>query len=340
MITTAPLIKINDTQLIRANVIHVDTIKISHAYRPTDLPPPDELEDRDFEVSFKRRKSNYIMTARLKPDRFNPYHLTVIKSQRYSGVNIELSIAKLLDGNGLGIQTDEDIEAAFDGIETIIYQNVGVDFDSRTAKVSRLDVNADFPVGEDRIQSYLNAISRPNSRFTPAEFGETTKQFYNKSRKLMVYGKYREVENQYKKGRATVDDLEEARDLLRVEITLRKTPLDRLAKKLNIFAEANQLINLSVANQIISEGLHQLRLDMPKISNEKLFRLMSENFGKDAPSMLGIVQYRKVYGDDFWKIFGWSQATYHRKIKKLKAANLWDISPDEELPALGLPKSL
>ena len=344
MVKIFPLTKTknNDTKPIEANTLHIDTIKISHAYRPYDLPPPDKLGDKGFELNWKRRnKSNNIMTAHLKPNKFIPYHLTVIKSERgYCGVNIELSLAKFLDSSGLGIQTDVDIEYVFDEIEFIIQGLVGAKFNPRTAKVSRLDVNADFPVGEDRIHSYINALSRPNARFTPADFGDTTKQFFNKSRKLLVYGKYEEIKNQVKKRRATVDDLEAARGLLRVEISLRKTPIDRLSKKLNVSAEASQLVNLSVASYIVSEGLHQLRLDMPRTSSDKLYRLMSEHFGQAAPLMLGIVQYRAVYGDDFWKVLGWSSAKYYNKKRELVKANLWDISPDEELAALTMPEGL
>jgi hypothetical protein len=330
------------TQKIDASALHVDTIKISHAYRNYDLPPPDELKNKGFELITRCRKnSNDIITAHIKPNNSIRYHLTVIKNEfGYCGVNIEFSLAKYFDRSGLGIQTDADVDSAFDDIESIIYQLVGAKFDRRTAKVSRLDVNADFPVGEDKITSYINAISRPSLRFTPAAFGDTTIQFHNKSRKLMVYGKYKEVEKRFKKGKATTNDLEAAKGLLRVEIGLRKTPLDRLAKKLNVSAEASQLINLSVANHVVSSGLQELRLDMPKISHDKLYRLMSEHFGKAAPLMLGIVQYHAVYGDDFWKILGWSQAKYYKKKKELEDANLWNVSHDEELPALGLPHGL
>lgn len=312
MIKITSLVTNQPSQLIEASAMHVDTVKISHAYRYYDLPPPEELEDKGFELTFKRRKnSNKILTADLKPNNFTRYHLKVIKSERgYCGVNIELSLAKYHSNSGLGIQTDADIDYVFDDIEFIINQLIGVKFNPRTAKVSRIDVNADFPVGEDRIHSYLNVLSRPSSRFTPAGFGDTTKQFHNKSRKLIVYGKYNEVENQVKKGRATTDDLNAARGLLRVEIGLRKSPINRLAKKLNVPAEASQLINLSVVKRIVSDGLRELRLNMTKISSDKLYRLMSENFGANAPLMLGIIKYREVYGDDFWKIFGWSQATY------------------------------
>jgi hypothetical protein len=318
---------------IKADALHVDTVKISHSYRFNDLPPPNVLENNGFELITKRRKnSNDVLTAHLYT---NAYRLNVIKSTSgYCGVNVELSVAKCHSSNGLGIQTDADIDYVFGIIEFIVGQYVGVKFDPKTAKLSRLDVNADFQVGEVKVRSYLNALSRPSVRFIPAEFGDTTRQFYNKSRKLLVYGKYREVEEQRKKGKASPADLKEAEGLLRVEIGLRKPPISRLANKLNVPAEGSQLINLAVAKRIVNDGLRELRLDMTKISHEKLFRLMSENFGTDAPLMLGIVKYREVYGDDFWKIFGWSPATYYRKIKKLKDANLWDVSPDEDLPAL------
>ena len=327
---------------IEANTLHIDTIKIGHAYRNKDLPLLEGLLNKGFELNHKQRKNlNKITTAHLKPNNLIPYHLTIIKSDYgYCGVNIELSLAKFLDNSGLGEQTNDDIDCAFESIDYIIKEQVNVEFDSRTAKVGRLDVNADFPVGEDKIQSYINAISRPNSRFTPAEFGETTKQFYNKSRKLLVYGKYKEVEHRWKKGRATDEQLEMAKGLLRVEVGLRKPPIDRLAKKLNISAEASHLINLTVARQIVSEGLHQLSLDMPRISDDALYRELLKHFGKDAPYWLGIIKWKEKYGDDFWRILGWSQSKYYKKKRELETANLWNVVSDEELQALELTEGL
>ena len=342
MLKTINIVTSQPAQLIEASALHVDTVKISHAYRPYDLPPPDELKNKGFELITRGRKSaSDIVSAHLNPTYATPYHLTVIRNEfGYCGINIELSLAKYFHRSGLGIQTDAHIDSVFDDIEFIIHLIVGAEFKPQTAKVSRLDVNADFPVGEDKILSYVNAITRPSLRFTPAAFGDTTRQFYNKSRKLMVYGKYSEVEKQVKKGRATADDLEAAKGILRVEVGLRKPPLLKLAQKLNTSAEAGQLINLAVAKHIVCGGLQEMRLDMPKISYDKLYRLMSEHFGKAAPLMLGIVQYRAVYGDDFWKILGWSQAKYYKKKKELEDANLWNVSHDEELAALGLPEGL
>ncbi|HEY0324087.1 MAG TPA: phage/plasmid replication protein [Pyrinomonadaceae bacterium] len=328
----------NNTNEIEAKALHIDTIKLSHAYKFHDLPPPQELKVKDFEINTKERNSNSIITAHLKSNKFNPFYLIVIKSgSGYCGIIIELSIAKLLDGNGLEIQTDEDIEAAFDGIEYIINKNVGVDFNSRTAKIGRLDVNADFLVGEDRITSYIHSISNPTAKFIPATYADTTRQFYNKSKKLLVYGKYEEVKKQVKEGKATLDDLEAAKGLLRFEVSMRKSPISRLAQKLKVPAEASHLINLSVASQIISEGLHQLDLDRPKLSKKLLYAKLLNHFGDKAPAMLGIIKWHEVYGDNFWKDLGWSPSTYYRNRNKLMAANLWNIAPVEALPSLTLP---
>lgn len=326
---------------IAASAIHLDTVQIGHAYKVSDLPPPDELSRRGFEISFKERESSGdIIIGRFRPlsKQSHEPRLTVIRSEQgYCGIKAELSIAKLLDGSGLGSQTDEDIECALDAIEGSIRQRTGVDFNSRTAKVKRLDVNADFPVGEHRVRPYVRAISCRSARMTRGTVGDTTTQFHNRSRKLVVYGKLAEVRKQYCSRAASREDVEAARGLLRVESRLMAAPLIRLAGKFDVPADAGHLLTMGVAHRIMVEAIAELNLDRPKPSNQHRAQLLLQHFGKDAPSMLGILEWRALHGEGFWREIGWSQATYYRNRKRLQTANLWDFSPAGELPALLLP---
>jgi hypothetical protein len=328
----------NFTQPILPNAIHIDTVKISHAYRNTDLPPPNDLEKLNFDLNLKNRGQNKIMTAYSKLNKLNPHapRLSIIISEHgYSGIKVEVSIAKLLDGIGLAAQTNEDIECALDAIEDYIRNRIGVKFDARTAKVKRYDANADFLVGEERIQSYLKAISSPNARLVTASFGTTTKQFSNKTRTLIVYSKYEEMKNAYKNRKVRLEDVKAAEGLLRVEKRINNLQaVNRLAYQLSLPSDAGHLFTTSVASFLVSDILSELGLDKPRVSYEKRDKLLIEKFGYDAALMLGILELRTRRGEKFWVELGWSPTTYHNKKKLLKKFNLWNISPDEELPAL------
>jgi hypothetical protein len=163
----------NYIEPIVANGVHIDTVRLSHAYRRSDLPSLDKLKELKFDINSKRRKGNWIHTAHSKPFgyRSGDPHISVILSENYysySGIKIECSMAKLVNGTGIGKQTDEDIGCGFDAVEDFIRMVLGIEFDARTAKVGRFDVNADFPVGRERIQLFEKALSRPHASLIPS----------------------------------------------------------------------------------------------------------------------------------------------------------------------------
>lgn len=330
----------NYIQPIVAEAVHIDTVRLSHAYRPSDLPSLEKLEMLKFDMNFRRRKGNRICTANLKPfgnGKDDP-HLRVILAENtvnYSGISIECSLAKLVNESGIGEQTDEDINRALDAIEDFIKDKLGVQFNVRTSKVGRFDVNADFPVGAGRIKLFQNVLSRPHSSLIPSTFGNSTFYYFNKSRTFAVYDKRKELEKQFKQGKVSREDVLKAEGLLRVEGRL-KTPqvISRFAKKLSLENNAADLMTKDVALAFISEAITQLNLDKPKFAAGARSSMLIEEFGKDAAEMLGILLYKELLGEDFWKELGWTESTYYRRKRELVAANLWNISPYEALPAL------
>jgi hypothetical protein len=330
----------NYVQPIVAEAVHIDTVRLSHTYRLSELPSLETLRKLNFDMNFKTRRGGRTCAAHSKPfgRREGDPHITIILSENvssYSGMIIECSLAKLVNGTGLGKQTDEDIACGLDAIEDCIRILIGFDFDARTARVRRFDVNADFRVGGGRILLFEKALSRPHSSLTPSNIAGTTVNFYNKSRAFAIYDKKKEMERRFKEGRVSLEDVSAAEGLLRIESRL-QTPaaISRFAKKLSLKNIANDLMTTDVALAFISEGVTQLSLDKPKFSTEARSSMLIEEFGKDAAEMLGTLMYKELLGEDFWKDLGWSKSTYNRKKRELVAANLWNISPYEALPAL------
>lgn len=328
---------------IVADAVHIDSVKLSHSYRASELPSPTDLVKMGFDLTFKTRGNNEITTARPKQalsTSSGPY-ITVIRSSNnyaYSGIAVEVSLMKLGTYSGLGVQSNEDIEWGLDAIGDVVRDKLNVSFDARTAKVSRFDVNADFNVGEQRIKLYIDSLSRPYSRLTPSTFDDSTVYYYNGSRTFAVYGKRKEMEKQFKKGKVMKQDVDAAEGLLRVEMRL-KTPhaVKQYAKKIPVKALAKDLFTEAIASKLMSETINQLDLDKAKISMDARAELLIKEFGFDAPEKLGILRYKELFGEDFWIKLGWSKSTYYRKRKELENVNLWSVSPDEALPALVIP---
>lgn len=325
--------------MITATAIHIDTVQLSHAYRRADLPSSDELLKRDFSISFKERApSGVICNASFRPfgkKAREPRLNVTISDGGYCGITAELSIAKLLDGNGLGNQTAEDIECALDAVQDFIRQRVGVEFEAATAKVKRLDANADFPVGENRIHSFVRSIKCPSSRMTQGTLGRTTVNFFNRSRTLIVYGKRAEVEAQFKRNAATAANVEAATGLLRVESRLRGPQIQRLAKKLGVPAVAGDLLTLPAAERIVCAALNELGLDTPKTTAQTRDGKLVEVFGGDAPAMLGILEWKARYGEEALRKI-WSRSKFYRLRGQLIETDFWLATAGEELPALSV----
>ena len=145
------------------------------------------------------------------------------------------------------------------------------------------------------------------------------------------------MKQQCKKGTATPEDVRAATGLLRIENRVRGTAsINALAKKVQVTASSGNLVTMNTAAYMVDDALSELRLRRPKASASARMQMLIEKFGKKAPEMIGVLELRAHYGEDFWKILGWSQATYYRTRRQLRQANLWDTSPLGELPALAL----
>jgi|GEM_PF-2919396 len=281
---------------IVAQAVHIDTIKLSHAYLPADLPSVEELERRNFVISYRQRSGNKIINAYMRPEMkksTQPNLNITISEYGYCGVSAEVSIAKLVSGNGLGKQTNDDIESGLDAIEDFIRTRVGVEFNARTAKVSRFDANADFLVGEHQIIHFINSISCNDSRLIKGTFGNTTKQYSNTGRTITAYGKKSQMEDEYKKGRATLEDIEAAEGLLRIEARLKTSQaVRRFAESYSMPNEAYYLLTRGLAFALVGNALKLINLDTSKPNKDGLYEQLKREFPKDVPEILVLCHSR------------------------------------------------
>lgn len=322
---------------IKATAIHIDTVKLRHSLAPNDVPSVESLYENGFEVNEKLDKNGFkLRTLTYKPsEKYKTPYLQIVSSEGgYCFITVTCSIAKLIDGNGIGLQSDQDVAFALSEITRLVNEKTKSRFDAATAIVSMLDVNADFAVGEEQIRNYVNSVSQPTRRLKPAKFGETTIAFSNKSRKIEIYGKYQQMEKLFHKGRVSLDDVEAAKGLLRIEVRLMKPSLRRLKNTLRTELLAENLLKMSVAEDVLKKHIRLLNLHNHKPSNANFDKHLLSAFGKDTPKMYGFLYYRNLYGEDVLKQLGWSKSTYDRVKRKLIKANLWDNLQSESLPAL------
>lgn len=326
--------------MLTAQAVHVDTIRLSRAYNKEQLPDVATLREMGFQVSVKSNDKGGVIVRAVHQPLSRLSHeprITITRSDvGYSGVEVEGSVAKLLDGGGLSAQSDDDLDAALTAIEDLVRSRVGVEFDVRAAVVKRLDANADFAVGEAGIAAYVSALSC-SGRLKRAMFGDTTACFYNSSRKLMVYGKRAETLERCRSGKASLSDVQAASGLLRLESSLKRPEaVRRLAMKLGVEPNAGSLVTLGTARFLVSEALSELRMDEPRVSAAERDALLVKRFGPEAASLAGVLDWRARNGTNFWKGLGWSAAKYYRVQKRLRDAGLWDTSSEGLLPALSL----
>jgi acyl carrier protein len=233
-----------------------------------------------------------------------------------------------------------DIAAVFDLVSDYTSQKSGLDCDSRKALVGRVDYAANFDVGADSIQLYLQAaLDAKISRLKPPRReSETAVCVEGKARKIQLYDKHADVLNKIESGRleGKAADVAFAASfgVLRVESRFKTTQwVSRLAKSFGIERTPESLLNCETAGKVIDMELKRLSLDKPVAPQSARLDSLIEKYGnyKTIVDLFGFLALREKYGDGFYRVpqLRISKATYHRKVNQLKEAGLW-LSVDAE----------
>ena len=265
-------------------------------------------------------------------------------TDRESWLTAEFSAPYLIHGTNAVDADNLDISTALDVVSEYTTLKTGIDCDSRTALVGRIDYAANFAVGADIIPFYLEAaLDAKVSRLKPPRReSETAVCVEGSARKIQIYDKNADVLNKIESGRLEGKSADIAREIsrgvLRVESRFKTTQwVKRLAKTLDVERTPESMLNCETAERVIAMELEKLSLDKPIESESARLDSLIETFGGKASDLYGFLALRDRFGDEFYRFehLGISKATYHRKVKELKAAGLWlSVASDRSLPAL------
>ncbi len=239
----------------------------------------------------------------------------------------EVSLPKMLFGTNAKEISRSDLSTAFDLESQLVSIMIGREFDARQALIKRVDYCANFSVGESHIKAYLEAAKKSGLARRVRHIYDTGVSFKAACLETIIYDKGAEVARAATRNRYSATILPSGVGLLRFENRYRGKAVTRLANKLRLNDKrASNLLTPEIASLVINERLFALGLSATVDQDDELLRRLAKKFGKDAPTLYGLLQYRNSFGEKYWTDLGISQSTHYRNKKKLVGAGLWVTS--------------
>lgn len=292
---------------------------------------------------FFRRGDHHIYGGEeASAERHNPRLIYYSGAHAGHYLSVQASLPKILYNTNLRVLTDEEIDHALSIVSDYVLRETHAGFDARAANVGRVDYCFNFQVGEEKIFPYLRAAMEA----TPAHLKRRvignieTVDHYNKSRKLTIYAKKREVERQMKLGRATERDVEAADGLLRIEARFTAAgAVKGLREKLGLADRtAQSLLRCQIAEHVLTRMLNELELNQSIASKTERFDRLRHRFGFSPKfqRLIGFMTMCEVYGaENLVRMDIVKRASFYEQRRAMQQARAWVWSPmPETLPGL------
>jgi len=220
-------------------------------------------------------------------------------------LSIEASLPKILFGHNIAVLTQAEIIQSLLMLSGFATANFGVDFDSFSASVGRVDFCVNFNVGPDRIYAYLRAAmeARP-ARLKRRVIGKIeTVEFFNEQRKIYLYDKSRQSQALLRRHKISAEAAAASGGLLRLEARFSNPVIvDRmLVQRLGLCDRtAGTLLNSAIAVKVLGEALTQFGLDKSVITFDRRIEKLQAfyGFGSKLQQLLGFLQLSDFYGQD------------------------------------------
>ena len=282
----------------------LDTFQISKTFaRP---PTQSELESKGWKPLLDKHTGDltalYFNSAKGKGEP----RLTL--SQDRNGlwnIRAEVSLGSWLHHSNLYLPDKDELNYGLDLLSEYVETKSGIIFDAHTGRVSRVDFTRDFQVGENSVIPIIAKFAKLNlPRYKRSCFGETSVYFKNagkeRTKEFMIYSKYQE---RLAKGKSNAE-LEMAKGLLRLEVSFRKSEVNRLAKSLKLKShQTDYILTQRTSEQVLRKAMKQLHFD--SLLNDKPTNI--ENLFKvcglvPALKCIGFLYVRDKYGENFPKL--------------------------------------
>jgi hypothetical protein len=229
----------------------------------------------------------------------NPYkELWIIKP--------EVSIPAWLYGSNLYLPDESDIETYLSMLSDYVGDNIGVKFDARIERVTRVDVTRDIQVGEDRVLPIIAEINKmriPKYDWRP--FNDTTASFDNKgkvkNKRYSNYSKFHEVAAR----NGSPDELEMAKGLLRMEVQHKNNAaVYNLAKSLKYpNHNAQTILTRETSEKVINQAMKLFKIEQfLENENSSIENLFNTYDSLTAFRLTGHLYLKSIYGAEYGKL--------------------------------------
>lgn len=282
----------------------LDTFQISKTF----LRPPNqsELIDNGWKALCDRFTGEPMALCFNSAKGIGEPRLTLSKNRNdYWIIRAEVSLGSWLYGSNLHLPNKDELNFGLNLLSEYVEKKSGIIFDAHTERVTRVDFTRDFQVGESAVIPIITKIAHLQlPKFIKTCIEDKTVYFKNAGKKkvkqFLIYSKYHERLSQSK----DTSEQEAAKGLIRLELSLRKTGVNRLAQSLKLPSHhANYILTKDTSEKVISRAMKVLHFDsllIAEISNiENLFELCGTTA---ALSRIGFLYVKDKYGEDFSKL--------------------------------------
>lgn len=298
----------------------LDTVVLKHTY--LNLPPVKEfLSDKWFKKKITKDGILAVYIFNVPRNSRSP-RMTFSQSANYVWhLSAEVSFAAWQRGSNVQLCHEAEIPNFLNFLSDEVSAESGLTFDAFRAKVCRIDVAEDIQVGAANITRIIKDVSRTKlNGFVRHNIDDETVLFKNKGQTLNLeitfYDKFKQACKEY----PNAPDLDLARDILRQEVRLRKTQLDKVVKDLNLpNLSAEVLLTQAVAEHILNYGKEIVHFDLSlKENDDWIFELAKKLPITKVILIVGFVVLLRRLGSDFYllDIFDFNKRSYQRYIKK------------------------
>jgi hypothetical protein len=241
----------------------------------------------------------------------------------------EASLPKLLRGANVPLLSESEIESSLRSLATLVEERSGLTFDTDSALVSRVDFARDFNISESEIVPTVARLSQVQiPRYDRTQYNDTTVAFMprgeRRSKRISVYGKLAEVARRC----ASEEEQNSARDVLRVEVSLRTKALAYITRRKPLDAQSREVRHIltpRVAAFVLEDTLQKLQFEAVGGAESDVIAKLLAHFGLSrAKSLLGFLELRRKYGEALCsnEEINYGRSTYFRDLADCRRAGV------------------
>ncbi len=278
----------------------IDTFQISKTLvRP---PPLNELIENGWNP-VRGRYTTVLSHNSTRGEHKPRLTLSQIPNERWI-IRAEVSPSSWLHGSNVCLPDATEIHHVLDLLSEYVENKSEVVFDAHKARVSRVDFTRDFQVGENSVIPIIAKFAKLNlPRYDRVYYGNTTIYFNNsgkaKTKTIMIYSKYHER----LKRTGNKSDHDAAKGLIRLEVSLRKSAVYRLAKTLKLPSYcADDILTKETSNNVLQKVMKQLKFEsLLQAKTPKIEKLLEVIEMPAAFKYIGYLYMKERFGEDFLK---------------------------------------